>query len=499
MLARPSRKTLLTAAAAVAVLLGAAGIVVTSTGPESTAGSRPNIVFVLTDDMDSGLLRYMPQARKLQADGVSFSNYTVTNSLCCPSRASIFTGQFPHNTGVLTNNPRNGGYAAFLRNDLEKVTFGVALQEQGYRTAMMGKYLNGYEPLGLMPGAGYVPPGWDVWAVSGSAGYRSFDYTVNENGWMVGYGREPADYMTDVLSTRGNAFIRDSVDAGDPFLLEIATYAPHGPFTPAPRDAHKFPGLETPRDPSFGEPDVSDKPKWVRNQPRLSRADIARSNTDHRRRAQSMQAVDRMLGRLRATLAQTGQADNTYVVLSSDNGFHLGQHRLLTGKKTPYSTDVNVPLIVAGPGVPAGKTRQQIAENVDLHATFTDIGGKPSAGTDGRSLLPILRGRPVRGWKTSALVEHHGPNNNRSDPDYQPSRNANPPSYDALRTATSTYVEYETREREYYDRRRDPYELTNIYASLPTAKRQSLHRQLTALRKCRGTAACTKAAGGRYR
>lgn len=469
-------------------LADAAAKVTGKTGPK-----HPNIVFVLTDDLDTSLVQYMPQVRKLRREGVNFSDYSVTDSLCCPSRSSIFSGKFPHDTGVYTNSAPDGGFKVFHGRGEEKATFATRLQKAGYHTAMMGKYLNGYQP-GKPGGRGYVPPGWNEWDVAGD-GYPEYNYVMNENGRAVKYGNRPEDYLTDVLAGKGTSFIRKQATAGNPFLLEIATFAPHGPYVPAPRDKGKFPGLRAPRDPSFNEADISDKPAWLRDHPKLSKQRIANLDRVYRKRARSVQAVDDMLAKLRATLNDTGQARNTYVVFSSDNGFHLGQHRLTAGKQTAFDTDVHVPLVAAGPGVPAGRTVSATAQNIDLCPTFTDLGGVPMAGADGQSLAGLLHGqKPPSDWPNAALVEHHGPNTAPTDPDRQSKAEGNPPTYKALRTATETYVEYANGQREYYDRARDPYELTNSYGKLSARRRDRLHRTVRDLGDCRGTKDCTRAA-----
>lgn len=477
--------------------------------PTASPAGRPNIVFVLTDDLSTDLLRFMPRVAQLQARGASFTDYNVADTLCCPSRASIFTGRFPHNTGVITNTPPAGGFDVFRDRGQENDTFATALQQAGYRTAMMGKYLNGYQPDSpngsAPPGAkknestgastGYVPPGWNEWDVAGN-GYSEYNYDLNQNGAIRRYGDRPADYLTDVVSARGQQFIRTRAAAQQPFLLEIATFAPHGPATPAPPDANAFPGLTAPRDPSFNQPDSPADPAWLRNRPPLRPGQIDQIDQQYRKRAQSVQAVDRMLGDLENTLAQTGQASNTMIVFSSDNGFHLGQHQLAGGKQTSFSTDLTVPLIVAGPGIAPGRQIPAIAQNVDLAPTFVDAArAGPLPNADGRSLMPVLTGATPPDWRQAALVEHRGPNTAPRDPDRARGRAAaNPPSYTAVRTATGTYTEYATGEREWHDRATDPFERTNTVAALPPDRLAALRAAVAALSTCRGTAACTTAA-----
>jgi N-acetylglucosamine-6-sulfatase len=454
------------------------------------AVTPPNIVLVLTDDLAWNLVQYMPQVKKLQQDGMTFTNYTVTDSLCCPSRSSILTGNFPHDTGVFTNGGADGGFGAFTSLGNESRTFAAALQGVGYQTSLMGKYLNGYLPADTQGGTQpYVPAGWTDWRVAGN-GYPEYNYDLNENHTVVHYGDSPADYLTDVLSRKGSAFIGRSVTAGTPFLLEISTFAPHGPFTPAAEDLTDFPGLTAPRTPAFNKLPAN-APSWLAGNEPLTTAEKDKIDADFRKRAQSVQAVDRLIGNLRATLQAKGIAENTYLVFTSDNGFHMGEYRLTNGKQTAFDTDVRVPLIVAGPGVAPGSSRPEIVQNIDLAPTFQRIGGTTVGSTvNGRSLLPLLNGDAAAGWRNASLIEHHGPNQLADDPDLQSLRNGNPITYEALRTATYTYVEYSNGEREYYNRVDDPYQLNNIAGQLTATRLAALHGALRGLVDCHTHSDC---------
>jgi arylsulfatase A-like enzyme len=458
------------------------------TAPDQSAnrGRRPNIVFVLTDDLSLNLVQYMPHVLQMQKDGVTFKNYFVTDSLCCPSRSSIFTGRYPHNTGVYRNTGADGGYRAFTSRGHEQATFATALSTAGYRTAMLGKYLNGYQPKSNSPAAG-----WKMWTVAGN-GYPEFNYDLNQDSKIVHHGSQPADYLTDVLSGSAVDFIKQS--AGTPFIIEVATFAPHAPYTPAPRDANAFPGLRAPRTPAFGAAADAKAPQWLRAHRQLSSADTAKIDADFRKRAQSVLAVDKMIGELQAAVAAIGQQGNTYFVFSSDNGYHMGEYNLMPGKMTAFDTDIHVPLIVTGPGVPAGATVEDVAENVDLCPTFTELGGMtPAASIDGRSLAPLLHGEKPRDWRTVALVEHRGPVKNLTDPDLPSPRSGNPTTYEAIRDRTSVYVEYATGEKEYHDLASDPDELRNTFSSLPPDKQAALHATLAAVQNCHGAQSCSTA------
>jgi N-acetylglucosamine-6-sulfatase len=443
---------------------------------------KPNIVFILADDLSTNLVQYMPNVMAMQKEGTSFSNYFVTDSLCCPSRSSIFTGKFPHNTGVLTNRPPYGGYEVFNARGNEAFTFAVALQHGGYKTAMLGKYLNGYHPR-----KDRAAPGWNEWDVAGD-GYPEFNYALGQKGHVTLYGSQPQDYLTDVAAGLGEAFIRKN--AKRPFFIEIATFAPHAPYIPAPRDADKFPGLTGPRSAAFGARPDANAPKWLKEIPPLRPMDIKKIDESFRMRAQSVQAIDKMIGEIRSLLAELGD-DNTYVVFSSDNGLHMGEYSLRPGKMTPFEIDIHVPLIVVGPGVAKGQAVNVIVENVDLCPTFTELGEAPGAtAPDGHSLVALLRGNEVSDWRHAALIEHRRPLPEAQDPDAPMLNAANPTSYEALRTEDALYVEYEDGEIGYYKLSDDPNELRNVAAGLPAAKRARLHDVLRANKECKGAQAC---------
>src|SRR5829696_9266261 len=225
------------------------------TGAEALA-AKPNIVFVIADDMRKDDLKYMPQTRSvLKAKCMSFQNAYVSNALCCPSRATIMRGQYAHNTHIWFNmsNTPEGGWQAYKNNGLEQDNMATRLHDAGYRTALFGKYFNGYNE-----GNTYIPPGWDRWFATGS--FKYFGYDVNDNGAIRHFGTRDSDYLTDVLSRQTQTFISDSASLDQPFFTYVAPIAPHLPSTPAPRDVHAYDGLKAARPPSFNEADVSDKP-----------------------------------------------------------------------------------------------------------------------------------------------------------------------------------------------------------------------------------------------
>lgn len=500
------------------------GVIVVAAGvslgaPRAPAGerSRPNILFVLTDDMAKSELAVMPHVRSLLAEqGTSFSQAFVSVSLCCPSRTTILRGQYSHNTGVETNGGENGGFETAHEKGVESSTIATWLHADGYRTGLFGKYLNGY-PDGASDT--FVPPGWDEFdsPTRGGNPYRQYGYNLNETGSVVHFGETPRDYGTDVYSHLASDFMTRAGRENLPFFAFLALYAPHNPATPPPGDAGLFPNAKAPRTPSYNEANISDKPRWLRNTALMTPAIEARVDALYRHRIQSLQAVDASVANLMGTLRRNGQLDNTYIVFASDNGYHLGQHRMPAGKQTAFDEDIHVPFIVRGPGVARDRTRDEIVGNVDWAPTFAELAGeRPPRFVDGRSLVPLLHPGPAPDhWRDAYLVEHWreilkpGQAAARAnspleppDPDQAIDETApalgpkirgmhsaavhDPsPEFHAIRTDRYLYVDYSTGERELYDLRRDPYELENIASTAPAALVEQLHRRVTELQTCR--------------
>jgi N-acetylglucosamine-6-sulfatase len=439
--------------------------------------ARPNIVLVLADDLDLALIDQLPRLRELMTDqGTSFANSFVNQSTCCPSRVSILRGQYAHNHQVLTNFPDvSGGFETFQSLHLEQSTIGTWLQSAGYRTALLGKYLNNYpKPQREV----YVPPGWDEWFTAfGKNQYNEFEYRYNANGKVAVAGTRPEDDLTDVLTDRAVQFIEQSAQAQQPFFVYLAPFVPHEPANPPPRYQNEFQGVQAPRVPSFNEDDVADKPFWVRQLPQLDSQQIAAIDALYRKRLRTMLAVEDMVDRVIQTLQSAEQLDNTYIFFTSDNGLSLGEHRRTPAKLSAYDEDTHMPLIVRGPGVPAGKILPYLVGNVDLAPTFAALAGVQTPDfVDGRSLVPLWGASPPADadWRQGFLIEHWRARDRL-------------PDYSALRTQRYLYVEYVTGERELYDIEADPFQLNNIQAS---ADRPLLHRLsdiLQKLRNCGGT------------
>jgi arylsulfatase A-like enzyme len=431
-------------------------------GTES-ATDKPNIIFVLTDDLDYASTQKMPQITSLLADqGTSFEEAFVSHSLCCPSRSTDLTGLYEHNHNVVGNKPPNGGFEKFVSEGHEENSIAVSLQEGGYQTAFFGKYLNGY-PAGDPT---YVSPGWDEWYGKLDK-QKLYNYRINENGEEVSYRNEEEDFFTDVLSGQATDFVSRAAPEEQPFFAYVAPTAPHGPATPAERHEGAFSEEEPPRPPSYNEEDVSDKPSQIQNTERISEEEASTIDDRYRQRLESMLAVDEMVGSLVEELEAAGELDNTFIFFTSDNGFEQGEHRLQKGKNQAYEESSRVPLLVRGPGVPVGAKTHKLALNTDLAPTFADLAGAEFQA-DGRSLVPLLGGDEGPSWRTSVLLE----------------KSRIPRGYQAVRTDTHKYVEYNNGETELYDLEADPYELDNIYESADPSLLEDLGARLEALRDC---------------
>jgi len=444
---------------------------------------QPNILFVLTDDLDYASAQQMPEIGSLLRDeGVSFENASVSYPICCPSRATMLTGQYAHNHNVRGNKRPVGGFEKFREEGNEEGSIAARLQENGYRTALIGKYLNGY-------GQGdrtYVPPGWDEWYAK-LGRYEYYDYDLNENGEVVSYGSETGDYLTDVLSGKATDFVRRAAADDAPFFAYVAPTAPHSPATPAERHKGIFSDEAAPRPPSYDEEDVSDKPSWIQELTSITEKEGSQINDRYRERLESTLAVDEMVGSLVEELEAAGELDNTYIVFTSDNGYQLGERRLKHGKKTPYEESAHAPLLVRGPGVTAGSTVDNLVLNTDLASTFAELGGLDGFEADGRSLAPLMRGEEPLSWRSAILLEAFLDGKSASgEGEGDEGSRTDQTAFQAVRTETHKYVEHENGEKELYDLANDPYELENVYETTDPALVEDLKARLEALRDCSG-------------
>ena len=494
------------------------GISTSETSQEEQAKSstdRPNMIFILTDDLDFASVQKMPEIRsQLIEKGISFEKTFVSHPICCPSRATILTGLYDHNHGVNGNAPPEGGFQTFLSKGHEESTIGKRLQEAGYQTAFFGKYLNQYpadEPT-------HVPPGWNEWYGKLDE-QKLYDYRINENGEVVSYGNNTEDFFTDVLSGQATDFVRRAAPGDKPFFMYVAPTAPHGPATPAERHKGAFAEEEVPRPPSFDEEDVSDKPSQIKNAPRISDKDASNIDNYYRQRLESMLGVDEMLASLIRELEDTGKLENTFIFFTSDNGWFQGEHRIPSTKNRTYEESARVPLFVRGPEVPAGSKTEKLTLNTDFAPTFADLAGI-NFPADGRSLKPLLGGEEPSSWRSAILLEKlpqessgeeeggkakgkgkgkgkaldkEGKTGPGGVPKSGPGQSSD---YQAVRTETHKYVEYDNGDRELYDLEADPYELESLHEGADPSLIEDLKIKLEALRSC-SKRGCKEAEDGR--
>ncbi len=438
--------------------------------------SQPNIILILTDDMRVADLAFMPAVQSLLVEhGATFTNFAASSPGCAPARASILRGQYPHNHGILRGQGDIGGVDLFQSLGNETSTVATWLQDAGYRTALIGKYLNGY---GSSDALTYIPPGWSEWAGVTTEGYSRFE--INENGTPVRYkSKEKEEHSTDILAALANAFIGETAATGQPFFIHLSPRAPHGPAEPAIRHLEAFPDATLPRTEALNEADVSDKPTWVQLLPELNEAQIAALDGYYRARLQTLLAVDEMVAGIVAELERSGILESTYIVFTSDNGYSLGEHRVAQEKGSPYEEAIMVPLVMRGPGIAPGATIAALTSQVDLAPTFASWAGAAIPDfVDGRPLGPVLSGEAVPAdWRQAVLVEQFANNPGRSDKQ---------PAFEALRTERLTFVDYGSGEEEFYDLVADPLQLQNLAATADPALLDALSERATMMKTCAG-------------
>lgn len=464
---------------------------------EDPPSPRPNIVFILLDDASEELLHpsavtnYFPEMdRLLYGAGTYFGNFLLTTPVCGPSRASILRGQFAHNSGIRTNFPAapgspegtpTGGFGEFHARGYSENEIGVWMRDAGYKTMFIGKYHNSGFP-DASGDSRFVPPGWDEFYASLGDRYYATPRLVNGT-----RGPDPPDiYRTDQEADDAIMLLRTHVDSGSsqPFFLYLASYAPHASTSTrqmAERHRDFYRSEFAPRLPNYNEADISDKSSPITVLPLLTTTMIDQADIFHVARIQSMLAVDEMIARLVDVLSELAVIDNTYIFLTSDNGFLLGNHRLVA-KRSPYERAVRAPLLVRGPGVAANASRGDLLMAIDLAPTFLDLAGvSPPEFVDGQSFLPSLGGRSSlvgSAARDSIFAENWEQANPFGTPVLM--------EWNLLRLQDEVYIEWYTGEREYYDLLSDPYQLNNAYSNLPRVMREALADKLNAWRTCSG-------------
>ncbi len=456
---------------------------------DAQATGRPNIIVLMTDDQEPASLKVMKTVRKeMKAKGVTMKHFYANFPLCCPSRATMLTGQYAHNHRVLSNQAPEGGYGTF--NDLHGNNYlPLWLQSAGYSTAYMGKYMNEYaEPdeYGTTPSD--VPRGWNEWRVLAPSRAQYFGYTLNQNGVLTQYSEAEKDYSTDVFTTKAKRYIRRTSKTQQPFFLMLGYAAPHGggggepgrtcnrAAVPAPRHLGELrKRKKLPLSPSFNEADVSDKPGKIQELESLSPGQIADITRKRRCAWESLLAVDESVGEIVAELKRDKIRDNTYVFFLSDNGLLRGEHRIRNQKRYLYEESARLPFIARGPGIARGEASDDVTTNADLVPTILELSGaQPGLVQDGRSLMSSFANPDSEAGRAILLEAYAGP------------------EIIGVRTSRYTYTEWETDfpilpDVELYDNYVDPYQLNNV-ARDPSylGVASELASELDALIDCRG-------------
>lgn len=408
----------------------------------------PDVLLVVTDDQRVHTVDWMDTVRRrIIGRGSRFTNGMIPTSVCCPSRASMLTGLFAHSTGVWSNGrsaniPDTGGWSAFNAAGMEDRAVSVWLRQAGYRTVLVGKYLNGYDEAP----AGHVPPGWSRWHAFATRNGAYFNYELRHtDGSVTAHGHEERDYSTDVLAGFASREIRNA-GADEPLFVMFTPFGVHGPTTPAPRhggSATVGPYLA----PHVNEADVSDKPPWIAELPTTSIEGI----TLQRRSVQeTLRSVDEAVATLLDEFEEHRNLRDTLVIFTSDNGHLWGEHRL-RGKYMPHNGSSRVPLAMRwDEQIDAGTQDRRLALNLDIAATIADATGIAIPGIEGVSLL----GPDVRsGFVIEAAVTNGSDGNGQK---------VARPGYCGYRTRRFLYVRYSGGIEELYDYRTDPWELTNV-------------------------------------
>lgn len=473
---RHTRRRILTSATAtLATVAAGSGIRAKSIRKPVKAPSvdqRPNIVLIVADDMRATDWQALPKTRSALAGATEFPNYFCQFPVCSPSRTTLLTGLLAHNHGVLLNvGPADlAGYSAFARHGMERRSLPVLLQKSGYTTALVGKFMHGYDS------SARQPDGWSRWVARGTGGYINFDLVVDSEVQRYNHG----EYATDVLAEFANEFVSTAPE-DRPFFLYFSPTAPHEPYQPAPRHLNRFTRNMVERDASFNEEDVSDKPSGIASLPVLTQEQIDQVDATERVRLQLLSATDEAVAGLVKALRSARKLDKTVIMFVSDNGYMMGQHRIFGTKGQPYDQAIRVPMLAFGPGFKEGIDKR-IVVNCDVAPTIAELAGISLKRIDGVSLLSRIR-------RDCALLQLAS--NEYRDGGF------------GLRTNQWLYFEYESGDHEFYDLRNDPLELFNLLgpsagptpvipAELPGPAQ--LAAKLASLRRCRGSR-CVSVAG----
>lgn len=473
---------------------------------------RPNFIIIQTDDMTVDDLQVMPAVKALARRGASFEQSLTPFALCCPSRAALMTGCYPHNNGISSNFPPTGGFVPWEKKNGKSFT-AYWMKKAGYHTAHVGKYINGYGMYNRP--VARVPSGWSEWhGSSDPSTYQMYGYALNEPTGFKVYGdfytEEAKNYGTDVYTTKALEIILRGQKNPKPFMLQLAYLAPHVetipltdgtwrdswadvdkpnegsgieistiPPRPALRHQNLLPDIKLPQDPSFNEADRSDKQSLIRNLPPLTDEVIEELEADNRSRKLSLLAVDEGVASIVDALRKTDQLDNTYIIFTGDNGYLLGQHAITYGKYFPYEPALRIPMVIAGPGITPNKVIKKMTFEIDVAPTILSLAGvEATRPIDGKSLVGVMM--KDRRLPNRTLLLSSGPQQSASG--------TNLPLFDGVRTQRYAWWVYEDGFEEMYDLRKDPYQIDSVaYDPAYAQTREALMAEWDRMQTCSGT------------
>ncbi|KAJ4267223.1 hypothetical protein NW762_003324 [Fusarium torreyae] len=482
----------------------------------ATNSSKKNIVFILTDDQDSVLdsVSYMPKLKEHIIDkGTSFVNHFTTTAICCPARVALWTGKQPHNTNVTDVSPPYGGFPKFVSQGLNDNYLPVWLQEAGYNTYYTGKLFNAHT---INNYNSPYPAGWtgtNFLLDPGTYDYLNPIYQRNKEAPV----HHKDEHTSDLISKYAHELLKEAIDSKNPFFVSIAPIAPHSnigvnrapgtPMTipiPTERHSHLFEGVKIPRTDNFN-PDSPSGVSWIHELSQFNESSVSKLDDYYRARLQSLQAVDEIVEQVAKQLEDAGLLDETYIIYSSDNGFHLGQHRLPPGKECGFDEDIRVPLFVRGPGVSAGSVEKAVTTHIDLAPTLLRLAGVELRGDFDGTPIPVL---PKQGSKRHehVAVEYWGTaiaEGGIGGFDGKGQINMPNNTYKGVRIVHEDYDLYYSawcnNEHELYNLKTDPGQLDNLYpqdekvtasaALLGTTAQQVLNRLdalMLVLKSCKG-------------
>ncbi|KAI5275414.1 Arylsulphatase [Aureobasidium subglaciale] len=445
-------------------------------GQQSDASRPPNIVFILTDDQDVHLqsLDYMPLVQKHLIDkGTYYDKHYCTTAVCCPARVTLMTGKAAHNTNITDVNPPYGGYPKFVKQGFNSAYLPVWLQEAGYNVYYTGKLFNAHNV--------------DNYDSPYPAGFTSHDFlldpfTYNYMNSSFQHNQDPpqsheGEYVTDVLAQKAYNLLEEAVEADKPFFLMIAPSAPHadiqnnsGTLTfdapvSAPRHAHLFLDVKVPRTSNFN-PDTPSGANWIRRLEQQNITNVDWNDHFHRQRLRALQAVDEMVDGLFDRMESLDLLENTYIFYSSDNGFHIGNHRMQPGKSTGCEEDINIPLIIRGPNVPINYTTQLVTSHTDIAATIFSLLNIPLREDFDGSPIPVttsaIAASPQK-RREHVQIEYWGFAGGEGIYDRRLHQNN---TFKGIRIVGEGYNFYYqiwcTNEHELYDMSKDPQQMVNL-------------------------------------